>query len=34
MASALGIWATAFLGIALATAAALVGKKAGAAFRG
>jgi iron(III) transport system permease protein len=34
VASALGVWAMAFLGIALATAAALVGKKAGAAFRG
>jgi iron(III) transport system permease protein len=34
VASALGVWAMAFLGIALATAAALVGKKAGAIFRG
>ncbi|MFN9124517.1 MAG: ABC transporter permease [bacterium] len=34
VASALGVWAMAFLGVALATAAALVGKKAGAAFRG
>ena len=34
VASALGVWAMAFLGIALATAAALVGKTAGAAFRG
>jgi hypothetical protein len=30
----LGVWAMAFLGVALATAAALVGKKAGAIFRG
>lgn len=34
IASALGVWAMAFLGIALATAAAMVGKKAGAIFRG
>ncbi|MFZ9880598.1 MAG: ABC transporter permease [Phycisphaerales bacterium] len=34
VASALGVWAMAFLGVALATAAALVGKKAGAIFRG
>ena len=34
VASALGTWAMAFLGVALATAAALVGKKAGAIFRG
>jgi iron(III) transport system permease protein len=34
VASALGVWAMAFLAVALATAAALVGKKAGAAFRG
>jgi iron(III) transport system permease protein len=34
VASALGVWAMAFLAIALAAAAALVGKKAGANFRG
>ena len=34
VARAVGVWAMAFLGIALATAAALVGKKAGAIFRG
>jgi iron(III) transport system permease protein len=34
VASALGVWAMAFLGVALATAAALMGKKAGALFRG
>ena len=34
IASALGVWAMAFLGVALATAAALVGKRAGALFRG
>ena len=34
VASALGVWAMGFMAMALATAAALVGKKAGAAFRG
>jgi iron(III) transport system permease protein len=34
VASALGVWAMGFMALALATAAALVGKKAGAAFRG
>ena len=34
VASALGVWAMAFLAVALATAAALVGKRAGAIFRG
>lgn len=34
IASALGVWAMAFLGVALATASVLVGKRAGALFRG